>query len=284
MSSDSSTRVYVITGANRGLGLGFVEQLVTRPTTLVYAGARDPTKADRLQQLAKQHPNTLRVVQLSVESDVDHTAVVQRVEAETGRVDVVIANAAIGIGEPVATMSLVSLRTQLEVNTIGPVRLFQHFLPLLSRSTQPHFINITSSAGSLARQDKLPLGFQLAGYGASKAAINLITRRIHFEHSNITALSIHPGKPHQHPPPSLALKQPITADEHLDCLCVWPCCAGWVQTDAGNAVSERMGHDPQSKTSTDESVQRVLALVDGSARDTHGGKVYSADDGKELPW
>ena len=253
MSVEPSVTVYVITGAARGLGLGFVEQLVTRPDALIYAGVRDVRAADRLRQLAEQHSN-VRLVQLNAESDSDHVLAARQVEAEAGRVDVLIANAAIGIGEPVATMALDNLRTQLEVNTVGPTRLFQHFLALLSHSARPRFISITSSAGSLARQDKLPIGFQLAGYGASKAAMNLITRRIHFEHANITALAIHPGTWARYSPTVNARAAAVRSYSHSQLVLL---CAVVLQVGC-----RRMRATPcQSEWDTTRSARRVYVRV-----------------------
>ena len=190
-SISSSTIVYAITGTNRGIGLGLVEQLVTRADTLIYATVRDVSKADRLQQLAKQHGN-VRIVKLSAESDDGHAALRQQVEAEAGRADVVIANAVVAIFEKTGEIDVAHMRTSYEVNVIGPVRLFQAFLPLLVRSSNPRFVQLTSLAGSITLQPMIG-SFPLATYGGTKAAINLFVRRAHVEHPNLTMLLIEPG-------------------------------------------------------------------------------------------
>jgi len=64
--------------------------------------------------------------------------------------------------------------------------LFQIFSPLLKASPVAKFIPITSSGGSLTYGIEEDLG--LTGYGASKAALNYISRRIHFENEWISAL------------------------------------------------------------------------------------------------
>ena len=83
----ASTTVYVVSGASRGLGYG-VEQLAARADAVLYAGARDPAKADKLQQLAKQHSN-VHVVLLRADAEADHKAVAAQVEKEAGHADVV---------------------------------------------------------------------------------------------------------------------------------------------------------------------------------------------------
>ena len=188
--------VYVISGASRGLGYSVTERLAQRPDALIYATARDPSKAEQLQQLASKYAN-IRVLKLRVDSDADHTAAAAHVQAEAGRVDVVLANA--GIADPTAfkltsTQSPDQLREHFEVNTIGPVRLFNAFFPLLSKSSNPKYIVVSSVAGSVGSASSAALApFLTATYGASKAATNYVTQRIFIEHPNIVAFPLQPG-------------------------------------------------------------------------------------------
>ena len=168
MVADDKTSVYVITGSNRGLGLKTVELLASRPDAVIYAGARDTTKADQLQQLAKQHSN-IRIVQLGVDSDADHAAVVKKVQAEVGRVDVVLANAGYNseaCHRPIKDAPLDEFRQCLEVNAVGVLRLYQHFVPLLQQSKQRKFIVTSSVAGNIESQ--VGVKIPIAVYCASK--------------------------------------------------------------------------------------------------------------------
>ena len=246
-----NTVVYFISGANRGIGFGLTERLASRRDALVYAGARDPAKADKLQQLASKHPN-VRVVKLAVDSDADHTAAAALVQSEAGRVDVVLANA--GIAEADAyeltnSQTIDKLRQHLEVNTIGPVRLFNAFFPLLSRSSNPKYIAVSSVIGSIASQPAMA-GFRTANYGSSKAAINYILQRIHVEHPTITAFPLHPG---------------------------------WVQTEMGNAGAKSVGMQ-EAPVTIEQSVTGILKAVDTSDRASHGGKLWDVIENKEIPW
>ena len=190
-SIGSSTTVYVISGTNRGIGLGLVEQLALRADACIYAGVRDISKADKLQQLAKQHSN-VRIMQLSAESDEDHTVLQKQVEAEAGRVDVVIANAGIAIYEKTGKITLANARTMYEVNFLGPVRLFQSLLPLLALSSNPRFVSISSAVGSITLQPTIG-AFAVGAYGGTKVALNLLVQRIHVEHTSLTAFVVNPG-------------------------------------------------------------------------------------------
>ena len=247
----SSTAVYFITGGNRGLGFGLTERLSARPDTLVFATARDPSAADKLQQLSTQRGN-IRIVQLRVDSDADHQAAAAQVEAQAARVDVIIANAGIAIPEAferVEKLSLDKLRSHFDVNAVGPMRLFGALYPLLNRSSNPKFVAMSTSGGSISFQPNLP-SFYTSNYGASKAALNFLAQRVHVEHPNVTAFPLHPG---------------------------------WVQTDMGNAGAALAGMK-QAPMSVEQSVSGILSTVDKATRASHGGRFWNAEDGSELQW
>lgn len=83
-----------VTGANRPNGIGFslVSKLVKRTDALVFATARDPTRAAELQSLARENDN-LVILKLEATSEADAQAAAEAVEAKAGRLDVLIANA-----------------------------------------------------------------------------------------------------------------------------------------------------------------------------------------------
>ena len=196
--ADASKTVYVISGASRGLGFGVTEKLALRSNAIVYAGVRDVSKADKLQQLARQHGN-VHVVQLRADVEADHKALAAQVEKEAGRVDVVWANAGIctlSAWAPVQDVSLAALREHIEVNTIHPFLMYQSFYPLLSRSTNPRFMVSSTYSGSTGELDGILKNIPQLCYGLSKAAVNNLTRRIHFESRTITAVPFNPGTHH----------------------------------------------------------------------------------------
>ncbi len=59
--------VFVVTGANRGLGLEFVKQLMTRTQGRVVACCRDPVKATDLGSVSSAHSGRLEVCELDLE-------------------------------------------------------------------------------------------------------------------------------------------------------------------------------------------------------------------------
>lgn len=124
-------------------------------------------------------------------SETDPAAAVETLASQgVAKVDVLIANAGIAHSyDPVATLKLADLKDHVTVNTYGPVLLFQAFLPLLQKSLNPKFVVISTIASSIGAM----IPFNVASYGASKAMVNYLTRRIHFENESLIAFPIHPG-------------------------------------------------------------------------------------------
>ncbi|KAL1724384.1 hypothetical protein EV715DRAFT_260240 [Schizophyllum commune] len=88
-----SPTVYLLTGANRGIGLGLAKQIAARPDTIVFAGARNPDRATDLHALAAAHPGRVHVLKIVSADRASNAAAVKEVKRVAGRLDVVIANA-----------------------------------------------------------------------------------------------------------------------------------------------------------------------------------------------
>jgi norsolorinic acid ketoreductase len=106
----------------------------------------------------------------------------------------VIANAGIFKSEAFLEVSVAKpsdLIEHVDVNVNGPIRLFQAVLPLLQAAKQPKFAVISSGVATIAGAEHIP--WAVSSYGASKAALNFILRRIHIENPDLIAISFHPG-------------------------------------------------------------------------------------------
>lgn len=105
-------------------------------------------------------------------------------------IDTIIANAGYGTSfTATLATSLADIRADFEINTLSVVRLFIDSFALLSKSTKPKFVLISSALGSIEGMDASPS----LGYGMSKAAADYAVRKIHFEHQDIVSLAIYPG-------------------------------------------------------------------------------------------
>lgn len=91
----------------------------------------------------------------------------------------------------VAKITAKDLLDHVDVNTAGPIRLFQATLPLLQKAEKPIFAYMSSMAGSITATGEVP--FSAGVYGASKAASNFLVRRAHAEHPDLIIFAMHPG-------------------------------------------------------------------------------------------
>ena len=175
-----------------GIGLGLVSSLLLRPNTTVIATVRsDTTPTNDLKALPVAEGSKLIVLILASTSDTLAESVVTSLPAlGITHIDTIIANA--GSGEsfkPVLVTSLSSLRDDFEINTLGPIKLFQAAYPLLKASSKPKFVLISSVLGSIGCMDQLPN----LSYGLSKVGANFLIKKVHLEHEDIASLAIHPG-------------------------------------------------------------------------------------------
>jgi NAD(P)-dependent dehydrogenase (short-subunit alcohol dehydrogenase family) len=180
----------VVTGANRGIGLEFVRQLLARGEEVV-AGARRPAEAAELQRLQAGSGGRLAVHALDVTSDASVAAFAQAVGA--GPVDLLLNNAGVldGYGGLEESEPAAVLRT-LDVNAVGPLRVTRALLPALRRRGEgAKVVHVTSGMGSIA--DNTSGGAY--GYRMSKAALNMAARSMaaDLEGEGLLAAVINPG-------------------------------------------------------------------------------------------
>lgn len=178
---------------SEGIGLGLLKAYLARPNLTIIAGIRDPSTST-LSNIPTAPGTKLITVKIDSTSDIDAADAVAKLQNEhqIHKLDVVIANAGLGNSwEKVLTTSPKSVRDYMAVNTIGPLLLFQATWPLLNAAKDPKFIVMATGVSSFALAEQLPL--PSAGYGASKAALNYIATKIHFEHENLTTVLLYPG-------------------------------------------------------------------------------------------
>lgn len=199
-----SQTIYLITGANRGIGRGLVTSLIQRPNTTILAAVRDPSHqtAKDLETLSKGLNSNIQIIKIDSASDTDAREALQPFTSLLNthahpshgitHIDVVIANAGIAKYYGTAEETPVEeMREHHQINVIAPLLLFQATLPLLQKSRNPKFVPISSAAGTIGDMEKIPM--KIAAYGSSKAALNFVTRKIHIENEGIIAFPINPG-------------------------------------------------------------------------------------------
>jgi NAD(P)-dependent dehydrogenase (short-subunit alcohol dehydrogenase family) len=186
--------VALVSGANRGIGAEIARELAADHGFVVFAGARDPDEVEEIERVIP--------MQLDVTDQATIDAAQELIGSDPGHLDVLVNNAAI-YGDPVgaAEYDIDRAHEVLEVNTFGPWRLIEAFLPLMRASDAPRIVNVSSGAGQLSDMDG-----GRGAYRVSKAALNALTRT-------------------------------LASDERW--LKVNTMCPGWVRTDMGGAGAPR---------------------------------------------
>ncbi|XP_033929052.1 C-factor-like isoform X1 [Melopsittacus undulatus] len=237
----------LVTGANRGIGLGLVQHFLGMPTPpqWVFAACRAPTgqRAQELQRLASKHRN-LVIIPLEVTDPASIKAAAAQVGEHLGGsgLTLLINNAGMVILNALDNETMEDMTRVYTTNTIGPLLMGQVFLPLLKEAAQGSpgsplscsraaIINVSSHGGSISS----PAGWdlmQIVSYRCSKAALNMLTKcqSLRYKEDGILCVALHPG---------------------------------WVQTDMGSSA----GHMPP--VTVDESVQGMLKVLSSlSEKDT----------------
>ncbi|OTA60423.1 NAD(P)-binding protein [Hypoxylon sp. EC38] len=251
----ASTTV-LISGANRGLGKGLLERYLARPNHIVIAANRNPEHptSKALDELPKGQDSRLVVVKIdaSVESDAAR-AVKQLIEQSIDHLDIVIANAGVSYAWPkVSEIKTSELQGHLTPDLFGVIWLYQATLPSLKKSTNPKWITIGSIAGKIEVSNSEQPQVPNTPYATSKAAVHWVTKRINQEEDWLTAFVIHPG---------------------------------WVDTDMGQAALNGLGLAASNVEipviTIDESCNGTVQLIDVATKETHGGRFWDYDGGRE---
>lgn len=195
MTTGSGPRVALVTGANKGIGFATAAGLGARGF-VVAVGARDETRRAAAVERLRAAGVTAFGVALDVTSGTSAVRAAETIAERTGRLDVLVNNAGIagrsgdGAQDP-TSLDLEVLRTVLETNVFGAVRVTNAVLPLLSRAPSPRIVNVSSNMGSLA----LHTGPILAAYASSKTMLNSLTVQYarRFEGTNVIVNACCPG-------------------------------------------------------------------------------------------
>lgn len=206
-SSTTNRPVALVTGANQGVGSQIAKALAA-DGYVVYVGSRNLSNGEKA---AAEIGVNAHAIQLDVTQQPSISAAVERIEKESGRLDLLVNNAGIAhAGKPGRTMeevmasgravnvSLDEVRTVWETNVFGVIAVTQAMLPLLRKSTAARIVNVSSGLGSLtwisdpdcwAREN-----FGVV-YAASKSALNAVTLAfaLELEKENIKVNATSPG-------------------------------------------------------------------------------------------
>lgn len=146
---------YIITGANRGLGLEFVRQLSSDKSNTVIAAVRSlKGDLDDLRRLASQAEAKVQILECNT-SDINsiHAFGDQVKEALGGKqIDYLLNNAGINATPEQTSLDITaeSLREHIDVNVTGPAETLKTLLPYLGKGSV--VLNMTSGLGSCGKK------------------------------------------------------------------------------------------------------------------------------------
>ncbi|MFI6743555.1 oxidoreductase [Nonomuraea sp. NPDC050451] len=176
-----ATKVALVTGASSGIGEATALKLHEAGYT-VYGAAR---RVQRMQHLAE---SGIRLLAMDVTVDSSLQAGVEKIIAETGRIDVLVNNAGYGSYGAIEDVPMDEARDQFEVNVFGAARLTQLVLPHMRAQRSGTIVNVTSMGGKIYTS----LG---AWYHATKFALEAISDclRLEVKPFGIDVVVIEPG-------------------------------------------------------------------------------------------
>lgn len=197
---NTTSKIALVTGATRGIGLHTVRQLAEAGVHTLLAG-RNRAKAVEAALQLQGEGLPVEAIQLDVTDADSITAAAQEVEKRHGRLDILVNNAGIAIdevGKKVSEQTLDAWRTTFETNLFGVIAVTQAFLPLLHKSSAGRIVNVSSVLGSITLHNDptSPIyDFKVPAYNVSKSALNAWTVQLAYElrDSRIKVNTIHPG-------------------------------------------------------------------------------------------
>ena len=162
-----NTKTALVTGASSGIGEATALKLHELGFT-VYGAAR---RTDRLEQLAQRG---IKPLAMDVTDDESIRAGVERIIADTGRIDVLVNNAGYGSYGAIEDVPSAEARRQFDVNVFGAMRLTQLVLPHMREQRSGTVVNISSMGGKIFT----PLG---GWYHATKFAVEALSDCLRLE-------------------------------------------------------------------------------------------------------
>ncbi len=236
----------LVQGANRGIGLAFVQCLIERGYRVI-GTCRSPSDATSL------HALQVPVLRLDVAREASIAGAAEEAAAITDRIDLllnvsgVLHGPGFGPEKRLEHLDAEAMHTVFAVNAFGPALVAKHFFPLLAHGGRAVLANLSARVGSIG--DNRIGGWYT--YRASKAAQNQFTKTLAIEAKRrargLIVVGVHPGT---------------------------------VDTGLSEPFQRNV---PEGKLfSTSRAAQQLLDVIDGLTPDDSGG--FFAWDGQPIPW
>jgi len=244
----------LIVGATQGIGLEFVRQLLqSGQIAHLFATYRSKQTAAALFELASEHPQRLHCIAMDLTEESKIVEGLEQIKQIAPQLHLAIN--CVGLlhndqqqpEKALRQLNANDLINYFEVNSIGPVLLAKHLMPLFKHKEPALFATISAKVGSIG--DNRLGGWY--GYRASKAALNMFLKTAAIEYSR------------RHPNTSLVMLHPGTTDTQLS------------KPFQRNVPSEKL-------FSTERTVRQLLNVL-SAVTPQDSGEFFSWD-GSRLPW
>ena len=199
----STSRIVLITGANRGIGLGVAKAFHELGHQVILTSRSESSGLEAKASIGDSP--SLHYHQLDVDDQTSIHTLTGWVKSNFGQLDVLINNAGINYDtwQTASEADLSTVEQTLTTNLIGPWRLAQAFIPMMKEKGFGRIVNVSSGSGSFEE-----MGSGTPAYAVSKAALNALTVKLGKELKGTGIL-------------------------------VNAVCPGWVRTDMGGAGANR---------------------------------------------
>ena len=179
----------LITGANRGLGLGFVKKYLEK-NVLVLCTTRDISGSKELLECKERYPNNIEIFELDLLKENGAETLANQLNGMP--IDILINNA--GVGSSNQHFEAVSSKPWLEVlkvNLIAPLIITQSLFENVKKSSAKKIYFLSSQLGSIG--DNTSGGMYI--YRSSKTGLNQVVKSlsVDLKPKGITVVSLHPG-------------------------------------------------------------------------------------------
>jgi NAD(P)-dependent dehydrogenase (short-subunit alcohol dehydrogenase family) len=185
--AELSGKAAIVTGGASGIGEACAEILARAGAAVLIADIDDRLGKGVVERILKAGGKA-RYLHHDVRDEPAWPGVIAEAERNFGRLDIMVANAGIGIMSPIETMSLADWQRQQAINLDGVFLSVKHAIPAMRKAGGGSIVLMSSIAGLRGAP-------MLAGYSATKGGVRLLAKSVALEHAadNIRCNSVHPG-------------------------------------------------------------------------------------------